>query len=1199
MKKLKFSLSAKAFLAVVIILLPILFAFAAGFRDNKEMLKKYFLDDLTLMAEAIEVQVYQFLDAGKRRAQDFASDGLIIAELDGAASGGGWSASRLERHIVSNKLRLSDQISAIAVISPQGQVIASSEDSLLGLDFSAEDLFRKGRHGVAASEMRSGIGGTPDLAFSAPISNEEGELIGVLGNFVSASELRGLLSGELARNLGALSSRLDRRETYEAYLVNRDRLMITDSIFRDGAAFDQRADTLPVSACLERGGEITGLYADYRGVEVAGASMCLPELGWTLLVEIDSSEAFFPLSRIGWSAAITALVVALLTGLLFIVFHRRVVLKLQAVANAAAEIAKGDYDTNLKDGASDEIGEITRAFNEMARQIKERGRSLAESERRLKSILDNSSALVYMKDLEGRYVFVNREFELLFRTSLEQMDGRTNHDLLPKEAADSLKENDSIVLARRTNLEFEESLPLPGGVRTYISMKFPLLSEEGVPYAVCCISTDITERKRVDTALRKSEERLRKAQELARMGSWEWDIPENTLWWSDEIYRIFGLNPKEFGATYEAFLESVHPDDREFVKLSVERSFHHNKPYSIDHRIVRPDGTVRIVHEEAELLTDPQGRPLRMIGTVQDLTEQKTAEFEQRKLSAVLEHSVNLLFITDRDGAIQYVNPTFELVTGYTKEEIIGQTPRVLSSGEATNALYQELWKTILSGRTWRSTLKNRKRNGTYYWANSVITPIRDEKGQITHFLAVQEDVTEKMMNEERLNYLAGHDELTGLMNRSRFIEEAEAWMLKSGPKGVSAALSIIDMDQFKLLNDTFGHGAGDEYLRRLGNVLKDLLEREYGTDPSAFVSRPLLSRLSGDEFAVFIPGIAPERGMELIESIRAKVEGFYFAEASSSLTVSAGLAFYPDHGLHMKELLSKADAAMYRAKELGRNRAHAYRPEDQDLEKMHSRLAWKERIFKGIREDRFVPWFQPLLDLKTYGISHYEALARLVSEDGKVLLPGAFIDIAERFGIVGLIDRVIIEKTMRAQAEEMKAGRNLSFGMNLSGKDLGDAELLDFIKRKIRETGAEPEMLVFEITETAAIGDLEKAIRFVKSLKETGCRFSLDDFGVGFTSFTYLKEMPVDYIKIDGSFIRKLDENPDDQVLVKAMTEMARGLRIKTIAEFVENEKTLSILSSFGVDYAQGYLIGKPSPGLVPGGKARKKKPVATGVSG
>lgn len=1196
-KKLKFSLSLKAFLAVVVILLPVLLAFAAGFRDNKEVLKKYFLDDLTLMAEAIEVQVYQFLDAGKRRAQDFASDGLIISELE-AASKQGWSPSRLERHMVLNKLNLNGNINAIAVLSPSGKVLASTERSLMGSDLSGERLFKGGMHGIAVSEKSQGLYG-PELAFSAPVEGQGGEVLGVLVNFVSLSELGNLLSGELARNLGALSSRLDRRETFESYLVNRDRLMITGSRFREGAEFRQKADTLPVSACLERGGEMTGLYADYRGVEVAGASMCLPDLEWTLLVEIDSSEAMFPVSRVGKSAAFTAFMVALLTAVLFFVFHRRVVLKLRDITRAAAEIARGNYDAALPSGSSDEIGEIAGAFNEMARQIKARSLSLVESEERLKSILNNSPAIVYLKDLEGRYLFVNRRFELLFRTSAEQMAGRTDHDLLPKEAADALKANDCMVLESRSNLEFEESLPLPDGARTYFSMKFPLTNREGAPYAICCFSTDITERKLVETALRRSEERLRRAQELARMGSWEWDIPENTLWWSDEIYRMFGLKPREFGATYEAFLEFVHPEDRESVKRSVEQAFHHNKPYSIDHRIVRPDGTVRIVHEAAELLTDEHGWPLRMTGTVQDRTEQKTAEFELRKLSAVLEHSVNLLFITDRNGTIEYANPTFEQVTGFTREDIIGQTPRVLSSGEATNALYQELWNTILSGRTWRSTIKNRKKNGTYYWANSVITPIRDDKGAITHFLAVQEDVTEKMMNEERLSYLAGHDELTGLMNRSRFIDEADAWMKEAGAKGVTAALSIIDMDQFKLLNDTFGHGAGDEYLRRLAKVLKDLLEREYGEDPAAFDSPPLLSRLSGDEFSVFLPGTGGEKTIWLIERIRAAVEGFYFTEASSSLTVSAGVSFYPDHGHHMKELLSKADAAMYRAKELGRNRTHAYRPEDQDLEKMHSRLAWKERIFKGIREDRFVPWFQPILDLKSDEIHHYEALARLVSEDGKVLLPGAFIDIAERFGIVGLIDRVIIEKTMRVQAEQGKKGRRLSFGMNLSGKDLGDADLLDFIKRKILETGAEPENLIFEITETAAIGDLEKAIRFVKSLKETGCHFSLDDFGVGFTSFTYLKEMPVDVIKIDGSFIRKLEGNPEDQVLVKAITEMARGLRIRSIAEFVENEKTLAILKSFGVDYAQGYLIGKPSPGLVPETKPRKKEPLPAGVSG
>jgi len=1188
---LKLSLSKKAILALAVILLPILFTFIIGYRTNRELLTRHFLDDLTLIAEAVEGQVYQFLEMGKRRTVDFTSDGFIVAEL-GKAKNAGWSADRLNSHLLSNKLPLDENISAIAIASPQGKVIASTERSLMGTELSEERFFRAGRQGIGTAERAEGVYGSPDIAISAPVKGG-GELLGVMVTFTNLSELSSVLTGELNRKLGALSALMHRKETFESYLVNSDKFMLTNSRFLPDTIFRQKVDTQPVRSCLETSQEITGFYADYRGVEVAGASMCMPRLGWTLLVEIDAAEALLPVSAIGKYAATTALIIAVLIAFLFYIFYKKIVLQLQSISMAAAEIARGNYETNIPVQSRDEIGELSGSFNEMALQIRERNKSIEQSEKRLKSILNNSSAVVYLKDLEGKYLFVNRQFERLFKTPPGWMAGRTDHDIFPPEVADSFRKNDQLVLENGFPMEFEEAIPRKDGVNTYISIKFPLLNGGDKPYAVCGFSTDITERKRMETALKESELRLRKAQELARIGSWEWDIPTNGLWWSDEIYRIFGLDKREFGATYEAFLSYVHPEDRDFVNRSVEQALYKRKPYAIDHRIVLPDGTEKFVHEQAELSLDSEGRPVRMMGTVQDLTEQKRAEFELKKLSAIIEHSVNLVFITDRNGIIEYVNPIFEQVTGYSKEDALGQTPRILSSGEATNAQYQELWGTVLAGKTWRSTLKNKTKTGGYYWANSVITPIKNDRGEITHFLSVQEDVTEKMVNEERIAYLANHDEITGLLNRSRFIDLVEHWIMSAGLKSHTGVLCLIDMDQFKLLNDTFGHGAGDEYLRRLSSVLKAVLNDARKLSPGDFDDEPMLSRLSGDEFAFFLPGIASEKGFALIEKIRIAVEGYYFSEASSSLTVSAGVAIYPEHGLSIKDLLSKADAAMYRAKELGRNRVHVYRPEDQDLEKMHSRLSWKEKILKGLKEDRFTPWFQPLLDLKENKVHHYEALARLVSEDGKVLLPGAFIDIAERFGIIGMIDRVIIEKTMRKQSEMKATGVELSFGMNLSGKDLGDTELLDFIKAKIKETGADPKGLVFEITETAAIGDLEKAIKFVRALKEIGCHFSLDDFGVGFTSFTYLKEMQVDYIKIDGSFIRKLHENPNDQVFVKAITDLAKGLHIKSIAEFVENETTLEILKSFGVDFAQGYLVGKPSPELLGPPSPRKLEAV------
>ncbi|MEK7841724.1 MAG: GGDEF and EAL domain-containing protein, partial [Deltaproteobacteria bacterium] len=337
---------------------------------------------------------------------------------------------------------------------------------------------------------------------------------------------------------------------------------------------------------------------------------------------------------------------------------------------------------------------------------------------------------------------------------------------------------------------------------------------------------------------------------------------------------------------------------------------------------------------------------------------------------------------------------------------------------------------------------------------------------------------------------------------------------------------------------------------------------------------------LGGDEFAILMPYNDAKEIADAAELIQKKMGSLYnFMSTPIHLTLSIGIACYPRHGTSTRELFIKADAAMFHAKEMGRGKYHVYRLEDRDIEKMHSRLEWKERIQKAIDEDRFLPWFQPILDLKEDKVSHYEALARMRDEDGNILLPAVFIETAERFGLIGAIDRIIMEKTMRLQAETYQQERHLTFAMNLSGKNLGDEKLMTFLRSKIVETGAKPEYLVFEITETAAVRDINKAIKFIRDLKSIGCHFSLDDFGVGFTSFIYLREMEVDYVKIDGAFIKNLHKEYRDQLFVKAISDVAKGMGIKTIAEFVENEEIIKFLKRLGVGYAQGYAIGKPAP--------------------
>ncbi len=437
------------------------------------------------------------------------------------------------------------------------------------------------------------------------------------------------------------------------------------------------------------------------------------------------------------------------------------------------------------------------------------------------------------------------------------------------------------------------------------------------------------------------------------------------------------------------------------------------------------------------------------------------------------------------------------------------------------------------------------------------------------------------MQTEERVKYLVSYDELTDILNRTCFMEQLNEWLSHNKDYNQTGVLLLMDIDGFRLINDTYGHSTGDKVLHHVAVFLTTTLFEMDKHYVYRDVKESILGRLGGDEFAIFLPDRNEKEGMETAEEIRKRLEKSRFVEVPGHVTTSIGVAIYPRDGSMTKELLTKADASIYHAKELGHNRIHLYNTGDLVLEKIRSRMEWEGRIQNAMEEDRFAPWFQPILALKDNQVHHYEALARMRDTNGEVILPWTFIDTAEMLGLITAIDRIIINKTLQTQSNLCKQGKVLSFSMNLSGRDLGDKEFLQFLKSAIIETGADPGFLIFEITETAAIRNLDRAIKFIRELKAIGCSFALDDFGVGFTSFRYLREMAVDYIKIDGVFIRTLHETTNDRVFVKAIADVARNMGIKTIAEFVENKKSVDILKEYGVDYAQGYFIGKPSPDI------------------
>ena len=416
----------------------------------------------------------------------------------------------------------------------------------------------------------------------------------------------------------------------------------------------------------------------------------------------------------------------------------------------------------------------------------------------------------------------------------------------------------------------------------------------------------------------------------------------------------------------------------------------------------------------------------------------------------------------------------------------------------------------------------------------------------------------------------ANYDELTGLPNRRRLVENLGRQVSLSRRRHAQGALLLLGLDDFKAVNDSLGHRTGDEAIIKVADLLRD-----------RFGAQELLGRLGGDEFAVVLQEASTQEaetmGRDLLETLRQRpiVVGNHIIRT----TASVGVALFPEHGGSAGDLLASASLAMSDAKAAGGNEVFLYDAATERQALGASRLVWKRRITEALEQDAFELFCQPVFDLRSGAVHEYELLLRLRDEEGELVLPGRFLGVAEAVGLIHDIDRWVLKRAVSLLAGEQRRGRNTRFAVNLSGKAFESNDLLPYVERTIASAGIDPSLLILEITETAAIANLDRAQKFVRSLKGLGCRFALDDFGAGFSSFYHLKQLPVDYLKIDGSFIANLPRDLVDQQLVKAMVGVARGLDRKTVAEFVQDPETVALLRELGVDYGQGFYLGRPAP--------------------
>ncbi|MBL1143106.1 MAG: EAL domain-containing protein [Proteobacteria bacterium] len=547
----------------------------------------------------------------------------------------------------------------------------------------------------------------------------------------------------------------------------------------------------------------------------------------------------------------------------------------------------------------------------------------------------------------------------------------------------------------------------------------------------------------------------------------------------------------------------------------------------------------------------------------------ETEEKRLKEFSMIIEQSHDAIMVTDAKGEIEYVNEKFSEITGYTSFEILGKNSRQVQPLWVSKENETQFLEVLKKGCAWRSEVTYKKKNGETYWAFESISFIKDANGKVTHFLSTHRDISQEHELSEKLSFHATHDVLTGLVNRREFERRIE--QLLSGTSDTEHVVCFIDLDQFKIVNDTCGHVAGDELLRQLSSLLMKTIRK-----------RDLLARLGGDEFGILFENCSLKNAHRVTSSLLDIVQNFQFSwdGRTFKLGASIGIVSVKETMYTTTDILKAADAACYMAKDAGRNRIQVYHAEDLDLAQRQGEVQWVEKINEALDKNLFCLYAQVISPVKKDSDKHYELLIRMSDKNGGIIPPGAFLPAAERYNLISRLDRWVISNAFEFLANNPDFQERINFcSINLSGLSLTENDFLKFVMAGLRDFEINAEKICFEITETAAISNLNVAVKFISTLKKFGCKFALDDFGSGLSSFGYLKNLPVDYLKIDGMFVKDIVDDPIDLAMVKSINEIGHVMGMKTIAEFVENDEIKEILNRLGVDYVQGYGIGKPLP--------------------
>jgi diguanylate cyclase (GGDEF)-like protein/PAS domain S-box-containing protein len=803
----------------------------------------------------------------------------------------------------------------------------------------------------------------------------------------------------------------------------------------------------------------------------------------------------------------------------------------------------------------------------------------------IQRVMDSAGSLLIVLAPDGRVRMSNQRCEEALGIKSQQLAGTVLDDLLPADERSALAAQLPALpwqihsplfewINHQDNYSAEHHLLSgDGSYRSYLLEAAALYSPQGKPEGAVVNATDITGLKDQEARLRRSESLLKEAQRYALMGSWELDLARKKLSWSDEAYHIFEIDTTATSDPYHDFFSAIHPEDRARVDQAFATSLRRHKSLDVVHRLLITGQHLKWVHQRGIHQYAENGRPLRSVGTVQDITERYLTE-QQQRIAATAFESQEGMVITAADMTILRVNRSFSEITGYSAAEVVGHTPRLLNSGRHDAHYYAAMWACINETGAWQGEIWNRRKNGEIYPERLTITAVKDDAGAVTHYVGTMTDITLRKVAEDEIRNLAFYDPLTRLPNRRLLMDRLQHAIATSARTGRDGALLFIDLDNFKSLNDTLGHDKGDLLLQQVAQRLTNCV-RESDT----------VARLGGDEFVVMLEDLSEKHqeaaaqteivGEKILASLNAS---YLLAGHDHHSTPSIGATQFSGHQNSVEDLLKQADLAMYQAKSAGRNALRFFDPEMQSV--ISQRVSLEADLRQGVHNNEFVIFYQPQVNDEG-ALTGAEALIRWQHPERGLVPPNEFIPLAEENGLIVPLGRWVLDAAcaqLAAWARQQHTDQ-LSLAVNVSARQFRHPDFVDQVLEILARHNTNPQRLKLELTESMLVVNVEEIITKMSALKAHGVSFSLDDFGTGFSSLSYLKRLPLDQLKIDRSFVRDMLTETDGGAIVQAIIALGQTMGLSVIAEGVETEAQRNFLDRLGCHNFQGYLFGQPLP--------------------